>query len=90
MSKNYLEIGIYYYMDDETGKKVYDKEEMLSEFENKLENLINKNKQQNKSSDGEENNKCWNCYDMVLMLNEQCPECGNGGWKVSFNINGLI
>ena len=58
MSKNYLEIGIYYYMDDETGKKVYDKEEMLLEFENKLENLINKNKQQNKSSDGEENNKC--------------------------------
>ena len=58
MSKNYLEIGIYYYMDDETGKKVYDKEEMLREFENKLENLINKNKQQNKSSDGEENNKC--------------------------------
>ena len=58
MSKNYLEIGIYYYMDDETGKKVYDKEEMLHEFENKLENLINKNKQQNKSSDGEENNKC--------------------------------
>ena len=57
MSKNYLEIGIYYYMDDETGKKVYDKEEMLCEFENKLENLINKNKQQNKSSDGEENNK---------------------------------
>ena len=42
MSKNYLEIGIYYYMDDETGKKVYDKEEMLREFENKLENLINK------------------------------------------------
>ena len=44
MSKNYLEIGIYYYIDDETGKKVYDEEEMLSEFENKLNELLNQNK----------------------------------------------
>lgn len=39
MSQNYLKIGIYYYIDDETGEKIYDEEEMLSEFESKLENL---------------------------------------------------
>ena len=50
MSKNYLEIGIYYYIDDETGKKVYDEEEMLSEFENKLNELLNQNKDEKPKS----------------------------------------
>lgn len=40
MNENYLKIGIYYYIDDETGKKVYDEEEMLREFENKLYELL--------------------------------------------------
>jgi hypothetical protein len=40
---------------------------------------LNKESQHNQSSDGEENDGCYNCYDVVLMLDEQCPECGNGG-----------
>tara|TARA_R110002020_G_scaffold29571_11_gene93242 strand:- start:2346 stop:2486 length:141 start_codon:yes stop_codon:yes gene_type:complete len=42
MSEDELKIGIYYYIDDETGKKVYDEEEMEREFERKLQALIDK------------------------------------------------
>lgn len=36
-----IKVGIYYYIDDETGKKVYDEDEMRDEFERKLEELLN-------------------------------------------------
>jgi 6-pyruvoyl-tetrahydropterin synthase len=38
MEKNKIEVGIYYYI-DENGKKVYDFEEMANEFEQKLSEL---------------------------------------------------
>lgn len=38
-TENVIEVGIYYYIDEETGKKVYDVEEMMREFEIKLEEL---------------------------------------------------
>lgn len=38
-TKNKIEITIYYYIDKETSKKVYDLEEMTNEFENKLSAL---------------------------------------------------
>ena len=41
MSEETLEIGIYYYIDEETGKKVYDEDEMRDEFERKLKELLN-------------------------------------------------
>jgi len=34
-----IEIPIFYYIDKETGEKVYDLEEMTNEFENKLSAL---------------------------------------------------
>ena len=37
--ENVIEIGIYYYIDEETGKKVFDVEEMTREFEQKLDEL---------------------------------------------------
>lgn len=43
MSEETLEIGIYYYIDEETGEKIYDLDEMRNEFERKLEEL-NQNK----------------------------------------------
>ena len=36
--ENKIEVGIYYYV-DEDGKKVYDTEEMTREFEQKLDEL---------------------------------------------------
>lgn len=36
---NQLTVGIYYYI-DENGKKIFDEEEMRSEFENKLNELL--------------------------------------------------
>lgn len=36
--ENKIEVGIYYYV-DEDGKKVYDTEEMMREFEQKLSEL---------------------------------------------------
>lgn len=36
-----IETGVYWYEDEETGKKVYDEDEMRNEFENKLLELIN-------------------------------------------------
>ncbi len=36
-----IETGVYWYEDEETGKKVYDEEEMRDEFEKKLLELIN-------------------------------------------------
>jgi hypothetical protein len=38
MSKEKIEVNIYYYI-DENGKKVYDFEEMADEFEQKLSEL---------------------------------------------------
>jgi len=35
-----IQVGIYYYIDDD-GKKVYDTEEMTREFEEKLKQLTN-------------------------------------------------
>jgi hypothetical protein len=34
-----IEIGIYWYQDEETGEIIYDFEEMANEFENKLAEL---------------------------------------------------
>ena len=39
MEKDKIEIGIYYY-EDENGKKVYDLEAMAEEFENQLSELV--------------------------------------------------
>ena len=39
-----LEIGIYYYNNEETGEKVYDEDLMREEFEEKLNDLLNLNK----------------------------------------------
>jgi hypothetical protein len=39
-----IEIGIYYYIDEETGEKVYDEDEMRDEFETKLQKLLKDNK----------------------------------------------
>ena len=36
-----IEIGIYYWEDEETGEKHYDLEEMADEFEQKLSKLTN-------------------------------------------------
>ena len=38
-----MEIGIYYYIDEETNQKVYDVEYIREEFESKLEELLNEN-----------------------------------------------
>ena len=35
-----IETGVYWYEDEETGKKVYDEDEMRDEFERKLNELI--------------------------------------------------
>ena len=35
-----IEIGIYWYQDEETGEIIYDFEEMANEFENKLAQLV--------------------------------------------------
>ena len=35
-----IETGVYWYEDEETGKKVYDEDEMRNEFENKLKNIL--------------------------------------------------
>ena len=35
----HLEIGLYYYIDDETNKRVYDVEEMQREFDEKIKAL---------------------------------------------------
>ena len=40
--QNSIEIGVYYYI-DENGNKVYDIEEMRREFETKLNQLTNQN-----------------------------------------------
>jgi len=34
-----IEIGVYYYIDDETGKPVFDTDSMSQEFEDKLTEL---------------------------------------------------
>ena len=34
-----IEVGVYWYQDEETGEIVYDFEEMANEFENKLSEL---------------------------------------------------
>ena len=34
-----IETGVYWYNDEETGKRVYDEDEMRNEFESKLKNL---------------------------------------------------
>jgi hypothetical protein len=34
-----IEVTIFYYIDEETGKTVYDLEEMANEFENRLSEL---------------------------------------------------
>jgi hypothetical protein len=41
MNEDKIEVGIYYYIDENTGNKVYDIEEMTREFEEKLNKLIN-------------------------------------------------
>jgi len=38
VSEQTIEVGVYYYLDDE-GKKVYDFDEMMSEFEAELKKL---------------------------------------------------
>jgi hypothetical protein len=38
VSEQTIQVGVYYYIDDE-GKKVYDTEEMQREFETKLKDL---------------------------------------------------
>ena len=37
-----IQIPILYYIDEETGKKVYDLEEMTNEFESKLRELTDR------------------------------------------------
>lgn len=34
-----IEVGVYYYIDDETGKPVFDTDTMTQEFEKKLSEL---------------------------------------------------
>ena len=44
VKKETIEVGVYYYFDDEEETiKVYDEEEMRNEFEEKLSNLIKQN-----------------------------------------------
>lgn len=35
----YIEIGVYYYIDEETGKPVFDTDSMTEEFQQKLNEL---------------------------------------------------
>lgn len=37
-----IQVGVYYYEDDETGKPVFDTDSMRDEFENELKKLENK------------------------------------------------
>jgi hypothetical protein len=37
-----IQVGVYYYEDDETGKPVFDTDSMMDEFENELKKLENK------------------------------------------------
>jgi hypothetical protein len=43
MNKEKLEIGVYWWIDEDTNEKVYDEDAMREEFENKLYNLLNQN-----------------------------------------------
>ena len=38
LSKHVIQVGVYYYIDDE-GKKIYDFDEMMNEFEAELKKL---------------------------------------------------
>lgn len=42
-SQDTLEVGVYYYINEETGKKVYDIEEMYQELDQKISNLEKQN-----------------------------------------------
>ena len=37
-----IEVGVYYYIDEETNQPVFDTDEMTKEFEEKLKELENK------------------------------------------------
>ena len=41
MSEEKLEIGIYWWIDEDTNEKVYDEDAIREEFEDKLDKLIN-------------------------------------------------
>ena len=43
MNKEKLEIGVYWWIDEDTNEKVYDEDAMREEFEYKLYNLLNQN-----------------------------------------------
>ncbi len=45
MSKEKLEIGIYWWIDEDTNEKIYDEDAMREEFEDKLDNLLNQKKE---------------------------------------------
>tara|TARA_R110002020_G_scaffold115034_6_gene264587 strand:+ start:1701 stop:2102 length:402 start_codon:yes stop_codon:yes gene_type:complete len=44
MSEEKLEIGIYWWIDEDTNEKVYDEDAMREEFEDKLDKLLDQNK----------------------------------------------
>jgi hypothetical protein len=44
MSKEKLEIGIYWWIDEDTNEKVYDEDAIREEFEDKLDKLLNQKK----------------------------------------------
>ena len=43
MNKEKLEMGVYWWIDEDTNEKVYDEDAMREEFEYKLYNLLNQN-----------------------------------------------
>ena len=43
MNMEKLEIGVYWWIDEDTNEKVYDEDAMREEFEYKLYNLLNQN-----------------------------------------------
>jgi len=44
MSEEKLEIGVYWWIDEDTNEKIYDEDAMREEFEDKLDKLLNQNK----------------------------------------------
>jgi hypothetical protein len=44
MSKQKLEIGIYWWIDEDTNEKIYDEDKMREEFEDKLDKLTDQSK----------------------------------------------
>ena len=80
MSEDKLEIGIYWWIDEDTNQKVYDEDSMREEFEDKLDKLLNKTKMDedicpsSKSSMFEDEETFEDC---LVFINQRVKKLGN-------------